>query len=227
MLCPYREGDVKKLISSAVSTRRVSRNRAMNGVAFTDKTLLQGRIEPCHFPPIRPCGAAFWCFGLQPQGLWFPSAPRWRRGANRPHQPNPSYRAKTSRTPNSAAVVKPMLTPMMNRAMGAVWRVAVAHWKPPIPIRVMNQEGGVGAMARPMPILAMRQGAGGVGANRQGRLMLTQVMKRVVAAVVGGKSAQAILILVIRRGRGAGRRRRSSEPVFRRKRLKAQPVFRF
>ena len=209
MLCPYREGDVKKLISSAVSTRRVARNRAMNGVAFTDKTLLQGRIEPCHFPPIRPCGAAFWCFGLQPQGLWFPSAPRWRRGANRPHQPNPSYRAKTSRAPNSAAVVKPMLTPMMNRAMGAVWRVAVAHWKPP------------------MPILAMRQGAGGVGANRQGRLMLTQVMKRVVAAVVGGKSAQAILILVIRRGRGAGRRRRSSEPVFRRKRLKAQPVFRF
>jgi hypothetical protein len=106
-------------------------------------------------------------------------------------------------------VVKLMLTPMMNRAMGAVWRVAVALWKPPMPIRVMNQ------------------GAGGVGANRQGRLMLTQVMKRVVAAVVGGKSAQAILILVIRRGRGAGRRRRSSEPVFRRKRLKAQPVFRF
>ena len=209
MLCPYREGDVKKLISSAVSTRRVARNRAMNGVAFTDETLLQGRIEPCHFPPIRPCGAAFWCFGLQPQGLWFPSAPRWRRGANRPHQPNPSYRAKTSRAPNSAAVVKLTPTPMMNRAMGAVWRVAVAHWKPPMPIRVMNQ------------------GAGGVGANRQGRLMLTQVMKRVVAAVVGGKSAQAILILVIRRGRGAGRRRRSSEPVFRRKRLKAQPVFRF
>ena len=59
-----------------------------------------------------------------------------------------------------------MLTPMMNLAMGAVWRVAVVRWKPLMPIRVMNQEGGVGAMARPMPILAMRQGAGGVGANR-------------------------------------------------------------
>ena len=147
MLCPYREGDVKKLISSAVSTRRVSRNRAMNGVAFTDKTLLQGRIEPCHFPPIRPCGAAYWCSGLQPLGLSPQPAPRWRRGENLPNLPNPSYRAKTSRASNSAAAVKPMPTPMMNRAMGAVWRVVAVRWKLPMPIQVMRRAGAVVAMA--------------------------------------------------------------------------------
>ena len=109
--------------------------------------LPQGRIEPCHFPPIRPCGAAYWCFGLQPPGLLPPPAPRLRRGANLPHRPNPIYPAKTSHAPNSAAVVKPMPTPMMNRAMGAVWRVVAVRWKLPMPIQVMRRAGAVVAMA--------------------------------------------------------------------------------
>jgi len=32
----------------------------MNGLGSATETLPQGRIEPCHFPPIRPCGAANW-----------------------------------------------------------------------------------------------------------------------------------------------------------------------
>jgi hypothetical protein len=147
MLCPYSESYVKKLTSSAVSARRVSRNRAMNGVAFTDETLLQGRIEPCHFPPIRPCGAAYWCSGLRPPGLSPRPAPRSRRGANRPSPPNPNYQAKTSRARNSAAAVKPMPTPMMNLAMGAVWQVVAVRWKLPMPIQVMRRAGAVVAMA--------------------------------------------------------------------------------
>lgn len=213
MLCTYREDDIKELTSSAVSTRRVSRNRAIAAFAstfsFTAETLLQERIEPCHFPPIRPCGAAYWCSGLQPPGFSPPLGLRWRREANPPHRPNPSYQAKTSRAPNSAAAVRPMPTPMMNRAMVAVWRVVVVRWK------------------RPMPILAMRQGAGGVGANRQGRLMLTPLMKRVVAAVVGGKPAQAMLIRVTRWARGGAPRRRNSGQACLRKRFNPQPCFRF
>jgi hypothetical protein len=77
-----------------------------------------------------------------------------------------------------------------------------------------------------MPILAMRQGAGGVGANRQGRLMLTQLMKRVVAAVVGGKPAQAILIQVTRWARGGAPRRRNSGQACLRKRFNHQAGFR-
>ena len=147
MLCAYREGDRKKLTSSAVSAQRASRKRAINGFGSATKMLPQGRIEPCHFPPIRPCGAAYWCSGLQPLGLSPQPAPRWRRGANLPNLPNPSYRAKTSRAPNSAAAVKPMPTPMMNRAMGAVWRVAVVRWKLPMQTLPMRQAGAVVAMA--------------------------------------------------------------------------------
>ena len=57
--------------------------------------------------------------------------------------------------------------------------------------------------------------------------MLIRVILRVRVAVVGGKRGRAMRTRVILQGRGAGHRRRSSEPVFRRKRRKAQPGFRF
>jgi hypothetical protein len=147
LLCASREGCAKKSPSSAVSAQRVSGNRVINGLGSTPETLPQGRIKPCHFPLSRPCGAAYWCSGLQPLGLSPQPAPRWRRGANLPHPPNPSYRAKTSRAPNSAAAVKPMPTPMMSRAMGAVWRVVAVRWKPPMQTQPMRRAGAVVAMA--------------------------------------------------------------------------------
>ena len=57
--------------------------------------------------------------------------------------------------------------------------------------------------------------------------ILIRVIPRGKVAVVGGKRGRVMRTRVIRRGRGAGRRRRSSEPVFLRKGRKAQPGFRF
>ena len=147
LLCAYWAGHVKKLTPSAVSARRVSRNRDIHGLGSATETLLQVRIEPWHFPLIHPCGAAYWCFGLQPQGLSPPPAPRWRRDANLPHRRNPIYLARTSRALNSAAAVRPMPIPVMNRATGVVWRVAVVRSKPPMPTQAISRAGAAVAMA--------------------------------------------------------------------------------
>lgn len=101
----------------------------------------------CHCRPIRPCGAAYWCFVWLALGLPCPVSAPWRRDRNHPCRPNLTFLARMARARISAAAVRRMPTPMTKSGMVAARRVADALWERAMLTQVMNLAGAVVAMA--------------------------------------------------------------------------------